>query len=124
MKSIRDSIIDAKDLATTTVRVDEWGIDVTVRMMTGTERHTLYAEANKSGSFDLKIFEPLLATLTMVDENGVRLFADDEVAIIAAKSAGAVKKVFDASAQLNQLNAGAVDAAIKNSVPTQNVASC
>lgn len=119
----RQAILDAKDLATATVHVDEWGDDVTVRMMTGTERHTLYAKANESGKFNLGMFTAMLATLTMVDADGARLFADDEVAIVAGKSASALQKVFEASAELNKLNTGAVDAATKNSGPTQSASS-
>lgn len=119
----RDNILEVKDLETAVVSVPEWGGDVRVRLLTGTERHTLYAKANESGKFDMAVFSALLVTMTLVDDAGVRLFADDEVGIIAGKSSKAVEKVFAKSEELNQLSARAVDEAVKNSEPTQNAAS-
>lgn len=119
----RQAIIDAQDLPIAIVDVPEWGGQVRVRALTGAERLGLYTEAQKSGTFDLRVFQPLLVAMTAVDDAGQRLFADDEVAIIAGKSASAVQRVFDASAKHNALHAGAIDELEKNSAPTQNDAS-
>ncbi len=119
----RANILEAKDLETATVAVPEWGGDAIVRLLTGTERHTLYAKANAGGKFDMAVFSSLLVTMTLVDDQGVRLFADDEVAIIAGKPWKVVERIFDAAEKLNQLSKGSVEEAAKNSVPTQSDAS-
>jgi hypothetical protein len=49
MTLTRDSILNAKDLKKELVKVPEWGGEVYVRCMTGSERDAFESEAYQSG---------------------------------------------------------------------------
>lgn len=106
----REQILTANDLVTETVAVPEWGGDVLVRTMTGSERDAFEAgisalpEASR-----LKDIRAKLCALCIVDPNGARLFAPNETSVLGAKSAAALDRVFAAAMRLNGLSKKDVD---------------
>lgn len=105
--SLRDSILAVDDLPREAVFVPQWDQTVYVRAMTGTERDTYEADliANK----DLPMRERLrnmranLVVLTAVDENGDRIFSDDDIEAVGRKSAAALNLIVETAQQLNAL---------------------
>lgn len=119
----REAILGAQDLKIVDVDVPEWGGQVRVRMMTGTERTALLARSSVNGQVDTDLFSTTLIEMTTVDEAGNRVFADGDAAALGQKASAALTRVFSASSRLNRLNGDAVEAAEKNSAATASVAS-
>ena len=112
----KQQILDADDLPREKVTVPEWGGDVLVRMLTGTDRDRFEASIQgEGGKVDLKNVRARFCSLTMVDEGGHRLFADNEVLALGKKSAKALDRVFSAAQKLNGLTDDDVEELAGNS---------
>lgn len=64
---------------------------------------------------DLTNMRARLVALSVVDEAGQRVFTDDEVDLLGAKSGAALDRVFAAAQELNGLSGADVEALTKNS---------
>ncbi len=108
----RDAILAVSDLPSVDVEVPEWGGSVRVRMLTGGERDAFEVSTltRKGKTFETNLvnMRARLVALTAVDENGARLFSEDDVTALAAKSAAALNRVFMAAQKLNGLTEEAV----------------
>jgi hypothetical protein len=98
----REQILAAQDLRREKVAVPEWGGDVFVKALTGLERDgfdmSLIGADRKA---DLLGARAKLAVRCIVDENGERLFSDDDVPHLAAKSATALERIGRVAQRLN-----------------------
>ena len=111
----RDDILNANDLKTETVQVPEWGGEVNVRTMTGAERDAFESKiVGKNGGVNMQNIRARLVSLTMVDENGDRIFSDDDVKELGRKSAAALDRVFTAAQGLNKISDEDVEELAKN----------
>jgi hypothetical protein len=101
----RDAILTADDLAFEEVEVPEWGGSVRIRCLTGTERDNFEASVYKNGETpDFRNVRAKLVAKTIVDEEGNRLFTDNDVKELGRKSAGALNRVWEASSRLSGLS--------------------
>ncbi len=110
------SINAVQDLNFEDVPVPEWGGEVRVRTMTGTERDAWEASlspAGVKGGPDLANLRARLLVKCLVDAQGGRLY-DDEAVFLGAKSAGALERLFVVAQRLNGLGTSAVETAEKN----------
>lgn len=108
----KEAILASDDLPKETVAVPEWGGDVIVRSMTGSERDSFEQAVYGGKTANLKNVRARLCALTMVDDNGERLFPSAESADLDAlgkKSAKALDRVFAAAKDLNGLSEKDVD---------------
>ncbi|MFC5997108.1 hypothetical protein ACFQE5_23120 [Pseudonocardia hispaniensis] len=109
----RDQILSADDLLTVDVAVPEWGGTVRVRALTGAERDRLEASLlGKDGTASAaKIlnFRARVCALTMIGEDGERLFGDAQVAELGRKSAAALARVAEAAQKLSGISDDDVD---------------
>jgi hypothetical protein len=99
-----DEIKAADDLKSEEVEVPEWGGKVIVRMMTGRERDAFEASvmlAGKKPNYDN--LRARLVALTVIDEEGNRLFSEKDIEWLGQKSAAALEKIFDVSQRLNAI---------------------
>jgi len=110
----RAEIIGAQDLKTIEVDVPEWGGTVRLRMLSAAERFAVNEAANQGGEFDPAKFQTTLIEKTAVDESGMPIFEKGDAAALAAKSSGAIARVFEAAATLNGLGAKSADVAEGN----------
>lgn len=114
-----DILAATADLVTQTVEVPEWGGSVIVRSMTGADRDafeaTLIVEVDGKRKVDSTNMRAKLVAMTVVDENGLRLFGPDDIAALNARSAAALERVVKVAQALNGMGAEAVAAAEKNS---------
>ncbi|WP_461369485.1 hypothetical protein [Candidatus Darwinibacter acetoxidans] len=115
----RDAILQAEDLPRELVEVPEWGGCVYVRALTGAERDAFEAsvveQRGKSTKMNLRNIRAKLVALTAVDEEGKRLFTDDDAALLGKKSAAALDRVFDVAQRLSGLKDEDVEELAKNS---------
>src|SRR5690349_7103464 len=104
----RDAILQAEDHKTEDVDVPEWGGTVRVRSLSGAERdayeaHIVQVGADGSKKVNVKNLRGKLVSLTCIDEDGGRLFSDEDAEALGAKSAAALERVFDVARHLSGL---------------------
>ncbi|MFI1767525.1 hypothetical protein ACH41H_36510 [Streptomyces sp. NPDC020800] len=114
MALTRDAIVKAQDIPTETVPVPEWGGDVIVRGLTGDELDEFQGSIRQfRKSLDGKGMEPVLIqqgmhakllVKTLVDDNGERLFKDNEAGELGAKSGKVLERLYDVAQRLSGLS--------------------
>lgn len=112
----KEAILAADDLPRERVNVPEWGGDVFVRTMTGTERDAFEASLIGTGGAKdgrLDNVRARLVSLALCSESGERLFDDAEIAALGKKSARALDRVFGVAQRLNGIGTEQVDIAKK-----------
>lgn len=118
----RDQILQADDLETR--EVEAWGGVVRVRALTGTERDALEASTlqgkGKNKDINLSNFRAKLCARAIVDEQGKRLFSDEDITALGRKSAGELAKIYNMAAELSGISEADVDELTKNSGSDQS----
>ncbi len=103
----RDEILSINDLPTEEVYVDEWKAWVRVRALTGAERdafeQSVVETRGKSTRMNLRNIRAKLVALTVVDEDGKRVFTDEDAELLGRKSAAALNRVFEVAQRLSGL---------------------
>ena len=109
----RDAILAALDLPKELVSVPEWGGDVYVRSLTGKERDQfesgMIEQRGKSQTVNLSNIRAKLASMTICDEDGKRIFTDADMQALSGKSAVALQRVFEVAQRLSGLGATDVE---------------
>ena len=83
----KEQILGAADLEHRDVAVPEWGGTVRVRCMTGEERDAYESALYNGDKVNLDNVRARLLVLTVIDEQGARLFADEaDIAALGRKS--------------------------------------
>jgi len=111
----RLAILIADDLTTVDVPVPEWGGDVRIRSLTGTQREAfgrslIGADGKPSGEG----YNAKLIAVSVVQEDGSLAFTLDDADELGKKSAPALERLVDAIETLNKMKAGAIEAAKGN----------
>jgi len=103
----REAILQADDLPRELVEVPEWGGALYVRALTGAERdafeQSIVETRGKNTRMNLRNIRARLVALTVIDEDGNRLFSDDDVEALGRKSAAALNRVFEVAQRLSGL---------------------
>jgi hypothetical protein len=98
----RDAILGSVDLPRELVEIPEWGGQLYVRTLNGTERDLFEASMQgKKNKLNLDNVRARFAVLTICDESGTRLFTDHDAKALGEKSAAALDKVFAVAQRLN-----------------------
>jgi len=115
----KDAILAADDLEFEIVPVPEWGGQVRVKAMTGTERDSFEASmlrgTGKNQKISIEDMRAKLCARTIVDNDGKRLFNDGEVAKLGAKSAAALDRVYGVASKLSKISSDDIEELAKNS---------
>ena len=105
MSLTKDDILKAQDLKTEIVPVPEWGGEVTVKGMTGAERDkfegSIVQTRGKDQTLNMANIRAKLASMTICDEQGKRLFTEADVQQLSAKSAQALQRIFAVAQRLS-----------------------
>jgi hypothetical protein len=112
----REAILSVDDRRTETFHVDEWGGEVTIRMMSGEQREDLeikIANREKNGLAGRRI-RALAVVYSLVDERGQPLFTTKDVDALAEKSGTALDKILERIIALNGMNNAEAEAIAKN----------
>ena len=100
----REAILNIQDLKTEEVEVPEWGGAVLVRALTGAERDqfeaTVVETKGKNTRVNLVNARAKLVAMSVVDEEGNKLFTPADVAALGKKSAAALARIFDVAMRL------------------------
>jgi hypothetical protein len=118
----KQQIIDADDLETVEVEVPEWGGSVLVRPLTAKQRGqftaTLVDQRQGGRTLRLQDIQIRLCGLSIVDQDGKRMFSDTELAILGGKSSAALQHVFEVAQRLSGLSEEQVEELAGNSDET------
>ena len=123
-----DAILAADDRASEDVPVPEWNGTVRAMALSGTDRDAYEAamvDARKQGNASVRLhnFRAKLVIKCLVDGEGKRLFKDDQLKDLAAKSGAVLDRLFDKARALSGMDDDAAEAASGNSETGQNESS-
>ena len=111
----RDAILGANDRRIETVEIPEWGGTVRVRSLSGAERDALdLFWTSQTGATSPGNVRARFAAACIVDEEGNRVFGDDDVDALGAKDGAALDRVFDVILRLSRLREADIKALEKN----------
>ena len=112
-------ILGQQDITTEDLFVPEWDAWVKIKMMTASERDHFEASTvqrnGKKVSVNLQGIRARLCILCIVDEDGKRMFSDEDEYALGTKSAAALNRIFTVAQRLNGLRDEDVDELVKNS---------
>ncbi len=117
----KEAVLGAQDVYYETGAVPEWGGEVRVRSMTGADRDAwetwLLENRTADGRTNLANLRARITMLCAVDAEGKRLFGEDDIAALGAKSAKALDRVYVATTRLNAIGPEDVAELVKPSEP-------
>lgn len=109
----KKDILTANDIVKEIVNVPEWGGDVYVRGMTGRQRDQFEASIiqtrGNDRSLNMDNIRAKLASMTICDEEGKRIFTDADIAELSNKSAVALQRIFTVAQRLSGIGEQDVD---------------
>ena len=108
----KDAILSSDDLRTEDVPCPEWGGDVRVRNLTGSERDQweMWIVGPEGTERNTANIRARLVSLVAIDEAGARLFSDDDIKALGFKSAAALDRVFSVAQRLSGLTEASKEA--------------
>ncbi len=120
-------ILAADDLEIEQVAVPEWGGEVLVKALTGTERDRFEQDSVKGKGSDARInlvnIRARLVALSVVGEDGRRIFTSGDVEALGRKSASALQRVFDVAQRLSGFTKDDIEELTENFDEGQNGSS-
>jgi uncharacterized membrane protein YuzA (DUF378 family) len=120
----KSDIFGADDRRTEDVHVPEWGGTVRLRGLSGAERDayeaSLQKQVNGKPVQDLRNFRARLVALSAINEEGLPLFEQNEVAALAGRSSAALSRLFDVACRLSGITDDDVKDLEGNSEPAQS----
>jgi hypothetical protein len=123
----KKAILAAPDIKSELVHVPEWGGDVMVFGMTGSQRDEFEASIvemrGQSQVLHMQNLRAKLCALTIRDEDGRRMFDSDEVDALGAKSAQALQRIFEVAQRLSSVTPKDMEDLAKNLESGANDAS-
>ncbi len=101
----REAILGASDIKTEDVEVPEWGGTVRVRGLSATERDafeqaTVAIKGKKVKASFLNI-RARIVSLSVVDEDGNRMFTESDIKALGEKSAAPMDRIYDVAGRLS-----------------------
>lgn len=111
----RDEMLRAEDLQAELVKVPEWGGEVKVRGLTATERDVFDQSIVSEDERDLTNIRARLTILCVVDDDGGRVFTNEDAALLGEKSGAAVDRLFEAAQRLSGMRNRDIEELAKNS---------
>lgn len=103
----REQILGAADIKTETVNVPEWGGEVRIKGLTGADRDAFEAAITTIKGKDTRVnwvnVRARFVALSIVDENGARIFTEGDIKALGEKSAAALDRVYAAAQKLSGL---------------------
>jgi len=123
---LKNTILGASDLPTKKLYIPEWGCDIWILTLTGSERDAFEASIiGKNGKADnLENLRARFAVLVIGNEDGSRAFKDSDAPELTKKSAATLDKIMDIGKAHNRMwDSFDVDGLAKNSesVPSESI---
>lgn len=109
----KESIFNANDIRISTVSVPEWGGELRIKSLSVAERDLLTDKIKNAGDSQAKISIGIVI-MTVIDNNGNKVFSDSDYDALANKSAPVIERIALEALRINGLNPDAVEQAEKN----------
>ena len=119
MSLTREQILGARNLPRELVSVPEFGGDVWVSVMPGHIRDAWERSMVSGGAPNLDNMRAKLVAACVVDDNGQRLFTDDDIEALGQTNWMALERITKVAQRLNQLGDDALEKIQGNSEPTR-----
>ncbi|MYV58044.1 hypothetical protein [Streptomyces sp. SID3212] len=104
----KDAILKADDMVFEDIPVPEWGGDIRLKTMTGTQRDAFEDKSmdqrGKDPKMNLTNFRARLLALCIVNEDGRRVFSDGEITLLGQKSANVLERLFNKAREMNGMD--------------------
>ncbi len=97
----RDDILNSDDRPKETVSVPEWGGDVTIQAMTGTERDEFERSIYHDGIKDFDNIRAKLCVMSIVDDEGKKVFSLSDIKSLGEKNCKALDRIFGVAKRLS-----------------------
>lgn len=98
----REQICASDDSGRELVAVPEWGGEVYIKVMSGTERDSFESWCSKcSKREDMTNLRAKLLSLCLVNDAGSRLFSDNEMQALGSKSGIVLNRLYQAARAVN-----------------------
>ncbi len=110
----RDAILSASDLKKETIAVPEWGGEVIVSCMTGTQRDAWEQSLVANKTTALANIRARLLVYALVDDQGNPMFTEKDIDALGKKSAAAIDRCVTVAQRLNRLTNEALEDLGKN----------
>ncbi len=110
----REAILSAVDLKKELVKVPGWGGEVYISMMTGEARDAWEQGLVGGKGANLDNIRARLVAFTAVDDQGKRLFSNEDAIALGQKSATALERCVKVAQKLNRLTEQELDDLVKN----------
>jgi hypothetical protein len=110
--NLRDTILNIDDRSTQLVNVPEWGVDIYIRSLSGTDREQFIERSNGLDSEVDK--NSLLLTTIICDENNKQLFTEADVPALSGKDSGVLDRLVRLALEINGLGSDSLEDAVKN----------
>lgn len=123
----RDMILGADDAEVRDVEVPEWKGTVRIKSITGTARDQFEASLRegkgKNADVNLRNMRAKLIALCAVDEDGKKLFTQQDVGRLGAKNAKPLDRLFDACTELIGMSEKDVETLVEDFDPSPDEVS-
>lgn len=110
----KSAILSADDKKMVEQEVPEWGGSVMIRVMSGTERDRFESEF-VGGNKSVEMVRAKLVAKCLCDEDGNRLFSEQEIPQLGEKSAAVLDKLFSVCMKHNRFTKSDVEDMAGNS---------
>lgn len=116
MQSIRDKILNAKDIKEDIMEIEEWDVTLLVRGMTGQQRADLLQSAlDDDGKVNMASAYPIILVSSIYDpDTREHIFTKKDIALLNEKSGGVMERIAMRCMQLSGLSKEDVSTARKN----------
>lgn len=118
--SLRDRIIAVDDTQKEVVKIDEWGVEIEIRGMSGAARASISQDAaENNGNINfLKMMPELVVQCCFDPETGEQVFDSKDKEIVMGKSGAALDRIVNIAMRLSGFGDKAIDDAGKDSSST------
>lgn len=114
-------ILKADDLPTKVVKVPEWGGEVTVCTLTAHDKDVWEESITRDeGKVEMTNLRASLCALTIVGNDGKRIFSDQDVQALGEKSSLAMSRIYNVAADMNRVSGKDAEELVKNSGAIQS----
>jgi hypothetical protein len=115
----KDAILAKDDLIKEQVDIPEWGGYVFVRCLTGAERDdfeaSLVSQKGKDKKSNFKNLRARLVAISVVDEQGAKIFSELDIPNLGQKNAAVLDRLFDKAQILSGFKKEDIEDLTKNS---------
>lgn len=114
---LKDQILAVNDVTREVVKIDEWGVEVEVRSMTGAARAAIVQAGAVDGKTPNlgKFTADIVVMCTFDPETGEQVFDDGDAELVMEKNGAALERIVTVAMRLSGFSKDAVDIVGKDS---------